>query len=473
MLYLQMCFLLCLRSDICRHEIISHRPFCIRLHIDPIDTTRLTVNSVHDYPAQGEASPTYMSASKPAMPAPPASSHTVSRTWRDRIWHQIRRYNDFIFLGFIILGFVLMGMWVMRDPPLTSNDSQTNYQMREVPLGEFVVAPYGREVLHEMIQPIFTPVRQVSPGAMPATAPVIALVVGDDQRAYPLHILSHYAVVNDRVGALPVAITYCPMCNSAVVYDRRVQDSELTFSVSGTIRNSGFVLWDDMTQSWWQQFTGRAVVGYYTGTNLRVIPTQVISYEKFARHYPNGQVLTGDAASPAQSYDNTLWQQYETRRLPRYFSGQADRRLPAMERVLSTTLGGISVAYPYSVMREQRVINHQISGEPVMAMWMPGASSVLDERSIAGSMDVGMAALYSRRLDGQILVFYREGGQFFDYETGSQWNIFGEATAGTLSGKRLQPVIARSNFWFAWSTAYPDTQVYTPSDTAAQQGAAD
>jgi len=88
--------------------------------------------------------------------------------------------------------------------------------------------------------------------------PVIAVQVGGQARAYPEQILVWHEIVNDDLGGIPIAVSYCPLCNSAIVFDRHVGAQTLTFGTTGKLRNSDLVMWDRQTQSWWQQFTGTA-----------------------------------------------------------------------------------------------------------------------------------------------------------------------------------------------------------------------
>jgi hypothetical protein len=94
------------------------------------------------------------------------------------------------------------------------------------------------------------------------------------------------------MGDTPILVSYCPLCNSAIVFDRRVDAEELDFGVSGMLRNSDMVMYDRQTDSLWQQITGEGIVGHYTGKELRVLPSQMISLERFASTYPNGLVLS-------------------------------------------------------------------------------------------------------------------------------------------------------------------------------------
>src|SRR6516164_11039114 len=107
--------------------------------------------------------------------------------------------------------------------------------------------------------------------------PVIFFVRGSDARAYPLQILIWHEIVNDIVGALPVAITFCPLCNTAIAFDRRVHGQTLSFGTTGKLRFSDLVMYDRQTESWWQQATGQAIVGALTGVQLMPLPAQTIS----------------------------------------------------------------------------------------------------------------------------------------------------------------------------------------------------
>ena len=101
-------------------------------------------------------------------------------------------------------------------------------------------------------------------------------------------MLIRHEIVNDVLGDVPVAVTYCPLCNTALVFDRRVGERLLDFGTSGNLRKSDLVMWDRQTQSWWQQITGEAIVGDLTGTRLKVIAAQVLSFSDFRRGLSRG-----------------------------------------------------------------------------------------------------------------------------------------------------------------------------------------
>jgi hypothetical protein len=130
-----------------------------------------------------------------------------------------------------------------------------------------------------------------SSAALGDTEPVIALSIGEDARAYPLRVLIWHEIANDIVGGTPVVVTYCPLCNASLVFERAVDGRVLDFGTTGKLRNSDLVMYDRQTESWWQQFTGEAIAGAMTGRHLRLIPSRLESFDRFRHRFPRGQVL--------------------------------------------------------------------------------------------------------------------------------------------------------------------------------------
>lgn len=291
-------------------------------------------------------------------------------------------------------------------------------------------------------------------------SPVIAVEIAGIARAYPLAILTWHEIANDVIGETPVAVTFCPLCNSSLVFDRRVDGETLRFGVSGNLRNSDLIMWDNATQSWWQQFMGEAIVGTYTGTQLELIPSQVVGFGDFAAQYPDGEVLSRETGA-SRNYGSNPYTGYDSTTDPFLFDGEVDSRLPATERVLAGLVGGEPIAYPFSVLTEDVVINDTVGGVDVVAFWQSGVVSALDQSRIDDSRDIGTAALFSRTLNGETLTFMlADDGTITDEQTGSTWNVFGEAVEGELAGERLQLQFAAPHFWFAWAAFRPETAVY-------------
>ena len=182
---------------------------------------------------------------------------------------------------------------------------ETDFSKHSVPLDEIRSGGPGRDGIPPIDDPEFAKVSD-PPGYMVDVEPVISLEINGQARAYPLIILMNHEIVNDEVGGVPVSVTYCPLCNTAIVFDRRVAGEILDFGVSGNLRNSDLVMWDRQTQSWWQQITGEAIVGELTGTQLEFIPAPVVTWAQFAGAFPDGEILTRPF-SPFTNYDLPLY----------------------------------------------------------------------------------------------------------------------------------------------------------------------
>lgn len=289
-------------------------------------------------------------------------------------------------------------------------------------------------------------------------SPVIVIELGEAVRAYPLAILTRHEIVNTELGGRPLAVTFCPLCNSAVVFNREVDGQVYRFGVSGLLRNSDLIMWDDVTESWWQQFTGRGIVGTHTGEQLTIYPSVVAGFGQFAEAFPEGEVL----ARPAlREYGRNPYAGYDSNPQPFLFPEVPDERLPATSRVLAGVIDGVAVAYPYATLQALGVVNDTVGDVAVVAFWQAGQASALDDVVIDRSEDVGTAAMYGRVVAGQTLTFaVADDGSLRDVETGSTWNVFGQAVAGELAGAELEPLRVFPHFWFAWAAFQPETVIY-------------
>ena len=340
-----------------------------------------------------------------------------------------------------------------------TNGWETDFESTIIELDEVISGGVPRDGIPPIDRPIFDDVQ--SAPSLSDQSPVISLAINGDARAYPLEVLTRHEIVNDVVGEIPVAVTFCPLCNSAIVYDRRVDGNALRFGVSGNLRFSDLVMWDDATETWWQQLTGEAIVGEYAGRKLDMLSSQLISFGLFRARYPAGKVLRG----PLGLYGNNPYRGYDSSPAPFLFAGKLDDRLPAMARVLAAEINGKAVAYPFELLRRRLVVNDSIAGQEIAAFWQGGVVSALDEAVIDISRDVGMALMFDRRLDtGETLTFYFDDGGFLDKETGSRWNFFGEAIDGPLASAKLRQLHAFPHLWFAWAAFYPETALYASGD---------
>ena len=289
--------------------------------------------------------------------------------------------------------------------------------------------------------------------------PVIAFVYEGDARAYPLHILTWHEIVNDVVGGEPVIVTYCPLCNSAIVFARTVDGEVREFGVSGKLRRSDLIMYDRTNESLWQQLSGEAIVGIDAGTLLDFLPAQIVSFEEFGAAYPGGMVLNRDTGT-IRPYGENPYVFYDTQsRMVVDVPEFEDARLDAKERVLAVEVNGEAAAFAWRALSEHVVIEAEIGGQAVVAFWQSGAVSALDDAFIVGSRNVGSAGAFIPVLDGERLAFEARDGAIVDVGTGSTWNVLGQAVDGPLAGAQLEAVVSGSHFWFAWSVFKPETRV--------------
>jgi hypothetical protein len=347
------------------------------------------------------------------------------------------------------------------DPPssLLNSDWRTDFSRRTVEWAEIRSGGPPKDGIPAIDTPSFESVSAAS-AWLSERDPVILFEYDGAARAYPLAILIWHEIVNDQIGDLPVTITFCPLCNASIAFDRRFEGQILDFGTTGLLRNSDLVMYDRQTETWWQQFTGTGIVGAWAGAQLTFLASRVISYGDFAAAYPDGQVLARPAvprsygANPYTGYDSFGGR-------PFLFSGELDDRADPVERVVGLTLGDTVMAYPFGLLTTAGVINDVVGGVPVAVFHKRGTASALDAATIAEGRDVGSAAAYDRRLDGRTLTFAPAGnGLYTDTETGSTWDFLGRAVDGELAGERLTPILAFDHFWFAWSAFFPDTALY-------------
>lgn len=286
--------------------------------------------------------------------------------------------------------------------------------------------------------------------------PVISLEVGGVARAYPLQILTWHEIANDVLAGRPVAVTYCPLCNSSLVFDSRVEGRVLEFGVSGKLYRSALVMYDRQTDSLWTHFDGLAVQGPLTGTRLEVLPSQILSFGEWRATHPDGEVLSRRTGHPV-SYGANPYESYDSQDGPyaQFFPQAVNHRLPAMARVVGVAGRGRPIAYPYRDLASggrAAVLHHR----GLVILWRAGTASALDAPAIARGRDVGATGVFEaggRR-------FAARDGLLLDRETGSRWSVDGTAVSGPLAGARLRPVAHIDAFWFAWQAYHPETAVY-------------
>ena len=225
---------------------------------------------------------------------------------------------------------------------------------------------------------------------------VISIDIAGDARAYPLRVLIWHEIVNDEVGSVPVSVTYCPLCNASVVFDRRLDGRILDFGTTGLLRHADLVMYDRQTESWWQQFTGDALVGRLTGSKLRKVPSRLESLASFRQRYPDGLVLVPNDPR-ARQYGINPYENYDTGGAPGFLTGEVDTGpLAPMDHVIVFEAGGKPNGVALNYLRKASRL--EVNG--VMLEWQAGQASALDTRNIAEGRDIGNVTV-RRRVQSQ------------------------------------------------------------------------
>lgn len=280
-----------------------------------------------------------------------------------------------------------LGSGALADPALWRRAGwKTDFSKATVPLGEIISGGPPRDGIPPIDQPLFKRANEVD---LPGREPVIVYPLNAEARAYPLRILVWHEIVNDSVAGIPITVTYCPLCNAAIVFERRVAGRILSFGTSGLLRHSDLVMWDRQTESWWQQFTGEAIVGAYVGTSLKLLPSRIVAYDEFSRRWPDNQVLV--PRNPhLRDYGRNPYTGYDEAAAPMLFRGELPRGMPAMARVVVARTPKGQVAVSLSYLSQLERIEH----EGVIFTWRSGQATALGGSEIAEGKDVGNVEVF-------------------------------------------------------------------------------
>lgn len=328
---------------------------------------------------------------------------------------------------------------------------------------------------------------------------VVSVSYNGVTKAYPVKILNWHEIVNDDFNGEPLAVTFCPLCNSALVFRRPIVDGKiLEFGVSGRLYKSDLVMYDRQTASFWSQIEGRAIIGPLAGTRLEYVPTEMMPWQKFQERHSVAWVLArptiytavggqpgqprpshpeeseeptaswrGQASKPQiidpsgavlsqaflRHYDVDPYSWYKTDDANTFGTPFADMRLSAKTTIWGLELNGVAKAYLPEAVVQWGVLNDELGGEPILVLWD-------SERE--------MIKFFSRRLGEHALRFNYRDGQIMDTETQSMWSADGEALSGSLQGTKLRRLSGIPAFWFAWLAFHPQTELFALSFDEAE-----
>lgn len=273
---------------------------------------------------------------------------------------------------------------------------------------------------------------------------VIGVDINNDTRAYPIIILNWHEIVNDKIGGQDVVVTYCPLCKSAILFSRVLDDKILSFGNTGSLYESTMLMYDRETESLWAQVGGRAIEGEFKDKRLKALPSTTTRWKDWRNLHPDTLVLSLDTGY-TRNYDSSLYANYDlnTNSLPPFPISLIDDRLPPKEQIIGVIFNDAKKAYPINQLG-WKVINDKVGNENIVVFTRPKLTSV-----------------FFSELDGKIIEFELVDTTIIDKETKSEWNFLGQAINGSLKGKKLKPAPSIYSFWFGWVAEYPDTSLHT------------
>ncbi|NQU71218.1 MAG: DUF3179 domain-containing protein [Rhodospirillales bacterium] len=276
------------------------------------------------------------------------------------------------------------------DPSLWKMEwGKTDFTRHSVDYSEIMSGGPPKDGIPSIDDPKFVALADVKDIA--GTEPVIGFSHNGDARAYPLRILIWHEIVNDSVGGLPITVTYCPLCNSAIVFDRRLDGRVLDFGTTGKLRKSDLVMYDRQTESWWQQFIGEGIVGKMTGKRLKMLPARVESLANFRKRFKTAKILVPNHAG-MRPYGRNPYAGYDSASRPFLYRGGYPKDIEPMAYVV--TVG--KQAWPLKLIQRKKTVtvgNLKLS-------WTAGQNSVLDSGIIKSGRDLGNLVVQKKGASG-------------------------------------------------------------------------
>jgi len=252
-----------------------------------------------------------------------------------------------------------------------------------------------------------------------------------------------HEIVNDNVGDTPVAVTYCPLCFTNQVFDRTINGQEVEFGTSGKLYNSNLVMYDRLTESYWVQALGTAIVGELTGYELEKIPFDVITWKDWKTLYPDTLILTTDTGH-LRPYGVDPYGSYYTDPRILFPVENKDDRLPPKTLIVGFHQGNLYKAYKQKDLESSQVINDEILNKSILLV----------------SQFSGNTRAFERTVNDQVLEFEYLDAKLIDLQTQSEWSYEGVAISGTMEGTELTRITIDPGFWFEWVAFHPDTEVF-------------
>jgi Protein of unknown function (DUF3179) len=330
------------------------------------------------------------------------------------------------------------------------NSADASEERHTVPLDQIVSGGPPPDGIPSIDNPKFISVQEASK-FLEDSELVLGLNINGDIRSYPLQILVWHEIVNDEVGGVPVAVTYCPLCFTNQVFNRTIDDVQevVEFGTSGKLYNSNLVMYDRTSKSLWSQALAEGILGKHAGTKLERVPFDIAYWKEWKELYPDSKVLSRDTGSN-RPYGADPYGDYYTNSDVLFPVLNRDDRLGLKEIVVGLENKEQHKAYKLQEIENKKVINDQVNGKPIALFslypfMIRGYDPIVED----GEQKIALQFNYNA-----------ENNKFIDKQTGSVWNFEGKAISGQMKGKQLTHLPFDEGFWFEWVAFHPKTEIY-------------
>ena len=280
---------------------------------------------------------------------------------------------------------------------------------------------------------------------------VFGITLNGESRAYTKDVLIFHEIVNDWFGEDPVLVTYCPLCGTAIAFDPTINGEVSRFGTSGKLYKSNLVMYDELTESYWSQVGGKAIIGPLSGTVLEQVSIDTLLYRDWKKFNPDGVVLSQDTGF-IRPYGAEIYGDYFSSGEVGFGVSFTDTRLHPKVMVAGLTINDESKAYPAVEVGKVKVVNDELGDKSILVTVHPG---------ITIAPETNPLQIYDRNLEGEILYFELVDDKLVDRDTQTEWDFnTGTAISGELEGSQLTKINHFSDFWFNWVSFHEDTALY-------------
>jgi hypothetical protein len=357
--------------------------------------------------------------------------------------------RQILIFGFLCSFILLMGC--EDEPDNNGNTSSPGSDGWSIPKDEIFDGGPGKDGIPALTDPEFISAEAAE--YLNDDELVIGFVHGDEARAYPHHILDWHEIINDRVGEVNIALTYCPLTGTGIGWNREIDGNVTTFGVSGLLYNSNLIPYDRKTNSNWSQMRLDCVNGKLKGREVETFPLVETTWRTWREMYPSTKVVSRNTGHN-RDYGRYPYGSYRTAHSYLIFPvANEDNRLPNKERVLGIVQSGSVRIYSFSSFGDTvTVVNDKLNGKNFVIV-----GNREDNFMVSFIIDPG---------DGSTLSFSAVQGQYpvvMSDTEGNLWDVSGRAVAGPRKEARLGMSPSFIGYWFSFAAFYPDLSSYGDS----------